>query len=103
MGFVFTKPIEGKYFKAAPGMPVPPKYAKASTLRYFRQTFGEDCIAEVDYRNPEKFVALFSGNPDLGEKLRRMQTFADEQASVIKNQKAEIKRLEKLVSTLEPK
>ncbi len=101
---VFTREIETRRFKSAPGMPVPARFDTVYGRKYLKEHYGEDVIAELDYRHPENFVALLGDLTDgeVRQKYGQLKTLADAQAKQIRDLEKDNEQLKKQVARLKP-
>lgn len=97
---VFTRPLETRRFKAIAGMPLPSRLDTANGRKFLRDTYGEDIIMELDYREPDNFLALIAKDSDASvrDKYGKLKLLADGQASKIRDLERENAQLRKQVA-----
>lgn len=89
---VFGKAFDASpRFVAIPGMPVPPRYRGAASLKYFREKYGDDSIRIMH-------ISEFSTEALSGENietLKAMRAACEAQAQTIQKLEAELASLKK--------
>ena len=102
--WVAARKIETPRMTLYPGEPLPPKYNTLYSRRYLKRTLGEDCIFELDYRNPDKFLSVVGkvGDENLKGQFMQLKLVAEEQARTIKNLERENAQLKKQLERQKP-
>lgn len=89
----FTKEFDAGRFKAVPGMMVPTKYRNATSLKFFRGKYGDDCVKIVDERDAEGIAAMLGSNSS-SEAIQALQKTNADQAKTIRDLEAKVATLE---------
>lgn len=99
---VFTRALETRRFKAAAGMPLPARFDTVYGRKFLKDTYGPDIITELDYHNPQNFIALLGNDTDgeVREKYAKLKVLADNQGKALRELEKENIQLKRQLERL---
>lgn len=97
-----TRNIETTRYKLAAGLPLPRRLDTPHGRRFMRETYGEDCIRELDYGNPDDIYKIIPTGTDdeIRESYMKLKAVVDQQAKSIRDLERDNAQLKKQVERL---
>ena len=97
MKWVYAKEIKTERFHVMPGEPLLDRHSSSLGRKYAKKTYGNDCMAQVDFRDPGTFLKLIGAdNPkNLKEVYGKLKLLCDEQSKRIAELEGMIRTLDR--------
>lgn len=94
---ILTRDLESARYTFTAGMPLPRRLDTPNGRRYMRQSYGEDCIMELDPANPKAYLDLIGAGTSIEKdaQIVQLRETVENQAKEIRDLRHENQRLKK--------
>jgi len=97
MKWVYAKEIKTERFHVMPGEPLLDRHSSSLGRKYAKSKYGNDCMAQVDFRDPDSFLKVIGvhNTSDMKQAYGKLKLLCDEQAKRIGELEDMVRRLDR--------